>query len=86
MASLAAIAVIDFEAIVIDGAMPRAVRARLAAAVADTLGRLNTQGLSPVRVFQGTIGPDARAIGGAALPLLANFGHEREALFKTAAV
>ena len=85
-ASVAAVSVIDFEAIVIDGAMPASVRARLAARVADILGALDTQGLTPVSVHEGTIGADARAIGGAALPLLANFGHEREALFKTAAI
>lgn len=80
LASVAAIAVIDFEAIIIDGAMPASVRRRLAAEVAQTLGQFNTQGLSPVSVHEGTIGPDARALGGAALPFLAQFGHEREVM------
>ena len=79
-ASLAAISVIDFEAIVIDGAMPADVRKRLVARVGEKLELLDRQGLSPVSVLEGSIGIDARAIGGAALPLLAHFGHDREAL------
>ena len=75
LASLAAISVIDFEAIIIDGAMPAGVRAKLTVRVAQELGKLDHQGLSPVSVQVGTIGPDARALGGAALPLLAQFGH-----------
>ena len=85
LASLAAISVIDFDAIVVDGAVPPAVRSALVAQVTLALSRLDRQGLSPVRVLEGTIGSDARAIGGAALPLLASFGHDREALLRTGA-
>ncbi len=82
LATVAAISVIDFEAAVIDGAMPAPVRARLAARVAEKLDALDKRGLSQVGVFEGTIGPDARAIGGAALPFLAKFGHERAGLYR----
>ena len=47
-ASVAAISVIDFEAIVIDGAMPAAVRDRLTARTAQIFDSLDRRGLSDV--------------------------------------
>jgi predicted NBD/HSP70 family sugar kinase len=81
-AIVAAVSVIDFEAIMIDGAMPAAVRDRLTARTAQSFGRLDRRGLSEVEIIQGTIGADARAIGGAALPLIKHFARDREVLFK----
>jgi predicted NBD/HSP70 family sugar kinase len=82
---VSAISVIDFEAAIIDGAFPAAVRARIVARTAETIERFDRQGLSPVAIREGTVGSDARAIGGAALPLLADFARDREVLFKEAA-
>jgi hypothetical protein len=45
---------------------------------------LDQQGLSPFQVVEGTIGSDARAIGGASLPLLANFAVDREIFLRNA--
>jgi hypothetical protein len=42
-------------------------------------------GLSPLTIIEGTVGSRARAIGGACLPLLANFARDREVLFKESA-
>src|SRR5271166_1984239 len=81
-ASVAAISVIDFEAIVIDGAMPAYVRDRLTARTTQIFTTLDRRGLSDVAIVSGTVGADARAIGGAALPLLKNFGRDREVLLK----
>ena len=78
-----AMSIIDFEAIVIDGAFPPHIRTRLKDAAARKLGQLDLQGLTPARVLEGSIGPDARAIGGAALPMLANFARDHEILFRT---
>ena len=75
--------IIDFEAIIIDGAFPAGIRARLTAAAAAKLQQLDLQGLTPADVLEGSIGPDARAIGGAALPMLANFARDHEILFRT---
>ena len=83
-ASVAAISVIDFEAILIDGAMPAAVRDRLTARTAQIFRGLDRRGLSDVVIVPATIGADARAIGGAALPLIKNFARDREVLFKDA--
>jgi hypothetical protein len=83
-AGVAAISVIDFQAIVIDGALPAGVRARLVECTTEKMGGYDRQGLSPVVVVAGSIGSAARAVGGACLPLLANFTRDREVLFKTA--
>jgi predicted NBD/HSP70 family sugar kinase len=81
-AVVAAISVIDFEAAIIDGAFPAEVRQRILARTAERVAGLDRQGLSSVQISPGTIGSDARAIGGAALPLLASFARDREVLFK----
>lgn len=62
-------AIIDFEAAVIDGAFPAAVRERLIAEVAGELARLDLSGIDPPALRPGSIGPIARALGGASLPL-----------------
>lgn len=81
-AAVSAAAVIDFEAIVIDGIFPTDVRARIVARIRDEIARLDLQGLTPFEVREGSIGRDARLVGGAALPLLATFARDREVLFK----
>lgn len=72
-AVVSAISVIDFEAVIIDGAVPPAVRRAVVDRTAEKVRGLDLQGLSPVTLHQGTVGSGARAIGGASLPLLANF-------------
>jgi predicted NBD/HSP70 family sugar kinase len=62
-------AIIDFEAAVIDGAIPEPVRARLIAAVGRDLAALDLSGIDPPALRPGSIGPMARALGGASLPL-----------------
>jgi predicted NBD/HSP70 family sugar kinase len=81
-AIVAAIAVIDVETVIVDGAFPEQVRTRIVDRTREAVGRVNRQGLSPFRLIEGTIGNAARAMGGAALPLLANFTQDREVLFK----
>jgi predicted NBD/HSP70 family sugar kinase len=83
-AAISAISVIDVAAIVIDGAMPIEVRRKLCLRVAATIETLDRRGLSDVKVIAGVVGADARAIGGAALPLIKSFARDREVLFKDA--
>jgi predicted NBD/HSP70 family sugar kinase len=82
VACVSAVSVIDFEAIVIDGAFPAFIRDKFVARVLAHLQTANLQGLSPFNVLAGSLGRNARALGGASLPLIANFGREREVLFK----
>src|SRR5271156_2351330 len=83
-ATVAAISVIDFEAIVIDGALPATVRERLTVRTAQIFAGLDRRGLSDVDIVSGSIGADAGSIGGAALPLIKHFARDREVLFKDA--
>jgi len=62
-------AILDFEAAVIDGPFPPEVRARLHRAIESHLGCLDLSGIDPPAIRAGGIGPLARALGGASLPL-----------------
>lgn len=79
---IAAVSIIDFESIVIDGAFPVAVRRRLVQEIEAQVALFDRQGLAPFEVLEGSIGSRAREIGGATLPLLANFTQDRDVLFK----
>lgn len=85
-AALAATSVLDVAAIVIDGAMPVSVRGKLCSRVAAQIETLDRRGLPDVAIIAGAVGPDARAIGAAALPLIKNFARDREVLFKDAPI
>lgn len=82
LASVSALSIIDFRTIVIDGAFPTSVRRRLADATRLAISGFDRQGLPPFAIDEGTIGFGAREVGGACLPLLANFTQDREVLFK----
>jgi hypothetical protein len=58
------------------------VRQRVVEQTRIAIGRINQQGLSRFTILEGSIGNAARAMGGASLPLLANFTQDREVLFK----
>ena len=72
-AVVASSSVIDFEAAVIDGWMPVAVRHQLVTRVRESLARIDVEGLSLPQVREGTVGIHARALGGASLPLSERF-------------
>lgn len=76
-------AFLDLEAVVIDGAMDRAVLDELIAQTALALRAYNWEGLfAPPRLERGSIGADARALGGALLPLHAHFAPEHSVFLK----
>ncbi|WP_170347475.1 ROK family transcriptional regulator [Ruegeria atlantica] len=60
---------IDFECVKIDGWMPQDIKARLVEMVEDKLSKLNLTGLERPVVLEGTVGPEARSLGAASLPL-----------------
>ena len=80
----AACAVIDFEAILIDGWLPQPVRARLVAATRAAFDRLDTAGITAPAIREGTIGPGARALGAACLALSERFLVDQNALLRAA--
>lgn len=83
-AIVASVSVIDFEAAIIDAACPRDIRTRVVEETKKQIALLDQQGLSPFAIVEGTIGSDARAIGGASLPLLASFAVDREIFLRNA--
>lgn len=72
-AALSTCSVIDFEAIVIDGAFPSHVRDELVDRVRRYVITQDTRGLIPPRIEAGSIGHKARAIGAATRPIGAQF-------------
>ena len=68
-AILSAAALLELEAVLIDGWMPTSVRAEVARRTDEALRRLDLSGISPVQVRQGTVGAQARSLGAAAIPL-----------------
>jgi predicted NBD/HSP70 family sugar kinase len=81
-AIVAAASVIDFEGAMIDGGFPPSIRARLVAAVAREIANIDTQGLALPRLEEGRIGPVARALGGASLPLFDRFLIDQNTLMR----
>ncbi|MBT9387007.1 ROK family transcriptional regulator [Pseudooceanicola sp. CBS1P-1] len=65
--------VLDFEAVLIDGAMPAAVRDRVVARTREELARLDTRGMIPPRPEAGSVGANARALGAAIAPIYAQY-------------
>ena len=83
-AALSAAGLIDFEAVVIDGSLPPAIREQIVALTQHYFAKLDKRGIAPLNIVSGSIGADARALGGAALSLMANFAIDRDVLFKEA--
>ena len=69
----ASAALLDPPLVVIDGGFPEEVKARFVAATRNALNALDLRGLHPPEILPGLVGPNARAIGGASLPLLERF-------------
>ncbi len=80
-AVVSAISVIDFPAVVLDGDIPKPVRRQIISKVKERLETIDQQGLSAVTISEGILGKDARVVGGASLPLLANFTRNRDVAF-----
>ncbi len=68
-ATLSAAALIELEAVMIDGWMPASVRAEITARTHAALHKLDLSGIDAPQVREGTVGAEARALGAAAIPL-----------------
>jgi predicted NBD/HSP70 family sugar kinase len=82
-AAVSSVAVVDVPLVVIDGAVPGDVRERIVERVRVAYDAFDRRGLSPIAFEAGSIGAGARAVGGACLPLMANFALDRGVLFKS---
>jgi predicted NBD/HSP70 family sugar kinase len=82
IALVAAISVIDFRGIVIDGLLPQSLINRLVSAVEQSLSSKNMEGLVRPDLKSGSFGNDARAMGAAVLPFYNNFAPDMNVLLK----
>jgi predicted NBD/HSP70 family sugar kinase len=75
---LSAVRVLDVQAVVLDGTLPRLALDQLIARLADGLANASPESRDPPRLVRGTVGRDAPAIGAAILPLHLNFSSSRD--------
>ena len=73
---------LDLDGVIVDGSFSRELLAQLLAEVGTSLDRHSWEGVARPQVLAGTIGSDARAMGGALLPLYANFAPDRDLFLK----
>lgn len=81
-AIVAAASIVDFSAAVIDGGFPHWVRSRVVQATIDEAAKLDLQGVVMPEIIEGAVGAQARAIGGASLPIFARYLTDQNVLFK----
>ncbi|AUW40541.1 ROK family transcriptional regulator [Rhizobium leguminosarum] len=81
-AIVAAASIVDFSAAVIDGGFPDWVRSRVVQATIDEAAKLDLQGVVMPEIIEGAVGAQARAIGGASLPIFARYLTDQNVLFK----
>jgi predicted NBD/HSP70 family sugar kinase len=73
---------LDIEGVILDGSFARELQAALIEETQTALARYSWEGVSRPALLAGGIGSDARALGGALLPLYANFTPDRELFLK----
>ena len=84
LATNSATCLLDLDGVIIDGNFARPVLTALQREIDAALARYSWEGVVRPELMPGTIGSDARAIGGALLPLYANFAPDRDLFLKVA--
>lgn len=82
-AIVSALSVIDFQEVVVDGFLPPAWRDRFTQRLSAAVERFNRSGLKGATVTAGSIGPMARVLGAAMLPLKARFSPDTDLLVRS---
>ena len=78
-------AVIDFPVAIIDGAFPVHVRHAIVEAARSALTQFDLRGLKPPEILEGSVGANARVVGGALLPFFERYLSDQDLLFKSPA-
>ena len=73
---------LDLDGVIIDGSFSRELLGAVIDRVNRALDGYDWEGVARPTVLEGTIGSDARAMGGALLPLYANFAPDRDLFLK----
>ncbi|CAO3402926.1 ROK family transcriptional regulator [Azospirillum palustre] len=82
-AVVSALSVIDFQEVVVDGFLPPSWRDRFTQRLTAAVDRFNRSGLKSAPVMAGSIGPMARVLGAAMLPLKARFSPDTDLLVRS---
>ena len=82
VAVVSSCAVIDFEAVVVDGACPESVKSRLVSAMEKALDDIDLQGLNRPQIYPGLVGANARSLGAATLPITSRYLLDQNLLFR----
>lgn len=77
------LAVIDFQAVILDGSLPGNLRREMVRRVNDKFLQMDLQGLIIPDFSQGNFGPTARAIGAAAMPLNQAYAIDQNTLMRS---
>ena len=81
-AILASATVIDFDAVLIDGWLPKSIRAAIVDRTRTALGALDFAGIELPQVSEGSIGHQARSLGAASIPLSQRYLIDQNSLLK----
>jgi predicted NBD/HSP70 family sugar kinase len=81
-AIISATCLIDVERAIIDGWLPKEVRARIVRQATERLDQIHIAGIDLPVLREGTIGSDARSMGAASLPLADRFMVDSRAFLK----
>ena len=81
-AARSAVALLDIDNVVIDGAIPAQVRKEIAKATRRKLARFLVDRPESFSVIEGNFGHLGPVIGGASIPLLVKYSNDKEMLFK----
>lgn len=82
MAINSAACFLDLHGVIIDGAFGRGLLALMLDELTPALDHYSWEGVARPGVWAGTVGPEAQALGGALLPLYANFAPDRSLFLK----
>ncbi|MDP4033435.1 MAG: ROK family transcriptional regulator [Pseudorhodobacter sp.] len=81
-ASLSAAALVEIEAVLIDGWMPVSIRAEITRQTDAALHRLDLAGIIAPVIREGTVGAQARSLGAAAIPLSQRYLLDQNSMLK----
>ena len=82
IAVVSSCSIIDFEAVVIDGACPESIKTRIVAAIEAALDTIDMQGLNRPQVHRGLVGSGARSLGAGTLPITSRYLLDQNLFFQ----
>lgn len=85
LAANSAACLLDLDGVIVDGSFNRDLLGALLGELGTALDRYSWEGVARPALLAGTIGSDARAIGGALLPMYASFAPDRDLFLKLGA-